>query len=114
MMPVEVNQWRATIGCFRATIQIFITNIYIYKWLFCFCYGFVAISIFVLPLALLIQFLALHCVATQLRFFPLFARMHHFAKIVLYVTAELLKRIPFGVIILVQHKIQKIHEERPA
>ena len=123
MMPVEVNQWRATIGCFRATIQISsplrknfrpISVLVRVFWLFCFCYGFVAISIFVLPLALLIQFLALHCVATQLRFFPLFARMHHFAKIVLYVTAELLKRIPFGVIILVRHKnfaLKQLHSQ---
>ena len=35
--------------------------------LFCFCYSFVAISIVILPIVLLIQSLALHCVATQLR-----------------------------------------------
>ena len=40
--------------------------------------------------------------------------MHHFAKIVLYVTAELLKRIPFGVIILVRHKnfaLKQLHSQ---
>ena len=110
MMPVEVNQWRATIGCFRATMQILSPSSKLFRpisvlvqvfQLFCFCYGFVAISMLILPLMLLIQFLALHCVATQLHFFPLFARMHHFAEIVLYVTAELLKRIPFGAITLI-------------
>ena len=47
-------------------------------------------------------------------FSPPFARMHHFAKIVLYVTAELLKRILFGVIILVQHKnlaLKQLHSQ---
>ena len=37
-------------------------------------------------------------------FLPPVPRIHHFTKIVLYVIAELLKRIPFGVIILVRHK----------
>ena len=72
--------------------------------LFCFCYGFIAISVLALPLVLLVQFLALHCVGTQLCFLPLFAHMHHFAKSVRYVTAELLKRIPLGVIFLVRYK----------
>ena len=108
-MPVEVNQWRATIGCFRPSMQKSpplsktVRPISILR-LFCFCYGFIAISVLVLPLVLLIQFLALHCVGTQLCFLPLFARMHHFAKSFLYVTAELLKRIPLGVIILVRYK----------
>ena len=106
MMPVEVNQWRATMQISSPSSKLFrpISVLVQVFRLFCFYYGFVAISMLILPLVLLIQFLALPCVATQLRFFPLFARMHHFAKIVLYVTAELLKRIPFGVITLVRHK----------
>ena len=46
----------------------------------------------------------MHSVATQSCFLPLFARMHHFAKTVLYVTVELLKRIPIGVILMVRYK----------
>ena len=52
----------------------------------------------------MLQFFAVHSVATQLRFLPLFARVHHFAKTVLYVSVELLKRIPIGVIVLVRYK----------
>ena len=115
MMSVEANQWRATIGCFRATMQISSPSSKIFRpisvlvqvfWLFCFCYGFIAISIFVLPLVLLVQFVVLHCVATQLGFFPLFARMHH--------STELLKRIPLGVIILFRHRhfvVKQLHSQ---
>ena len=113
MMPVEINQWRATIGCFRVSIQNssplkksvkpFSIPFQILK-LFWFCYCFIAISIFVLPLTLTIQFLTVHSVTNQSCFLPLFARVHHFAKAVLYTTTELFKRIPFGVIGLVRYK----------
>ena len=113
MMPVEINQWRATIGCFRVSIQKssplkksvkpFSILFQILK-LFWFCYCFIAISIFVLPFTLTIQFLTVHSVTSQSCFLPLFARVHHFAKTVLYTTTELFKRIPLGVISLVRYK----------
>ena len=61
--------------------------------LFWFFYCFIAISILALPVTLTIQFLAVHSVTTQSRFLPLFARVHHFAKSILYTTIELLKRL---------------------
>ena len=67
-------------------------------------FGFIAISILALPFTLTIQFLTVHCVTTQSRFLPLFARVHRIAKTVLYTTIELFKRIPLGVIGLVRYK----------
>ena len=113
MMPVEISQWRATIGCFRVSMQKsspfrksvkpFSILFRILK-LFWFCYCFIAISILALPFTLTIQFLALHSVTTQSSFLPLFARVHQFAKSVLYTTLELVKRIPIGIIALVRYK----------
>ena len=95
MMPVEISQWRATIGCFHVSVQKssplmksvkpFSVVFQILK-LFWFFYCFIAISILALPVTLTIQFLAVHSVTTQSRFLPLFARVHHFAKSVLYAT----------------------------
>ena len=112
-MPVEINQWRATIGCFRASIQkllpisknstsfSFLFQLFRLCW---FCCCFIAISILALPLALVIQFFAVHALAIHLCILPLFARMHHFAKVVIYTLYELLKRIPLGIICLVRYK----------
>ena len=113
MMPVEINLWRATIGCFQVSIRIscplgktcwsFRVIFQIFKiYLFCCC--FIAISVLVLPFVLSLQFCAVHSGATQLCFLPLVARMHHFAKTVLYVSLELLQRIPLGVFLLVRYK----------
>ena len=113
MMPVEINQWRATIGCFRVSIQNSsplkksvkpLSILFQILKLFWFCYCFIAISIFVLPLTLTIQFLAVHSVTNQSCFLPLFARVHHLAKAVLYTSLELFKRVPFGIIGLVRYK----------
>ena len=113
MMLVEINQWRATIGCFHVSVQSlspssktvrsFSVLLQVSK-LFWFCYCFIAISTLALPISLIIQFFAVHLVATQLCFLPIFARVHHFAKTVLYVLIEVLKRIPPGVIIFVRKK----------
>ena len=113
MMPVEISQWRATIGYFHVSVQKssplmksvkpFSVVFQILK-LFWFFYCFIAISILALPVTLTIQFLAVHSVTTQSRFLPLFARVHHFAKSVLYTTIELLKRFPIGIIALVRYK----------
>ena len=52
----------------------------------------------------MIQFLAVHTVATQLCFLPLFARVHHLAKKFLYTTVQLFKRIPHSIFSLVHYK----------
>ena len=113
MMPVEINQWRATIGCFCPTMLLSLpvsktirpismfTQVLKLYW---FCCYFIAISILVLPFALAAQFLAVHTVVTQLRFLPLFARLYQLAKRIVYTTVELLKRIPFAIIGLICFK----------
>ena len=118
MMPIEIKQWRATIGCFRVSVQNLsplrrnVTPLailfQIFK-LFWFCYLFIAVSILVLPFALALQFLAVHSVAPELCFLPLFARMHQSAKVVIYVTVELFKRIPIGVTVIFRYKYFHSH-----
>ena len=113
MMPVEVNQWRATIGCFRLSIQILcplsktVSPSSIFLQVFKLCWFrscFIAISILVLPFVLITQFLVLRSVDTQSCFLFLFARTHNLAKSVIYTTVELLKRIPLAVIDLIRYK----------
>ena len=72
--------------------------------LYWFCYGYIAVSILVLPFTLTVQFLAVHSIAPELCFLPLFAHMHLSAKIGLHVSVELLKRIPLGVILIGRYK----------
>ena len=107
MIPVEINRWRATIGCFRASSKSLrpqsktinpLSILFQVSKLYVFCCCFIAISIFVLPWALIMQFFAVHSLLPQVGFLPLFARMHHFARTVIYVTFELVKRIPLGFI----------------
>ena len=83
--------------------RLFSLSFQIFK-LYWFCCSFIAIAVFALPLTLTVQFLAEHSMVSKLCFLPLFARVHHFVKTVIYVTVELLKRIPLGVIGLVRHK----------
>ena len=54
-----------------------------------------------MPLSILIVI----CVATQPCFWPLFARQHHFEKMVHYTTLQLFKQIPLGIIGLSQYKL---------
>ena len=108
-MPVEINQWRATIGCFRLavknispmikTVGLLSILFHILK-LYWFCCRFIAISILVLPLTLILQFL----VTTQTCPLLLCARLYKFAKIVIYMTVELSKRIPLAVNGLFRYK----------
>ena len=118
MMPIEINQWRATIGCFRVSVQNLsplsrnvrpLAILFQIFKLFWFCYLFIAVSILVLPFALALQFLAVHSVAPELCFLPLFARMHQSAKVVIYVTVELFKRIPIGVTVIFRYKYFHSH-----
>ena len=114
MMLVELNQWRATIGCFRASIKTSSPMSRIVQpfsvlsralELCLFFYCFIAISIIVLPLVIIVQPLAMHTtIATQLYFLPLFARMHRPTKIVVYPTIELHKRIPHAIFGLACYK----------
>ena len=113
IMPIEINQWRATIGCFCLSIQSLsplgkavkpLSILFQVLKLYWFCCSFITISILVLPLTLAIQPLALHSVATQLSSLPLFARMHCFAKVAIYTAVELLKRTPCGIIGLIRKK----------
>ena len=112
MMPVEFDQWRSTIGCFRASLQSlrplsktinpFSILFQVFK-LHCFCWCFIVTSIFVLPLALITQFLIVHSLIPQLCFLLLFTRMHYFARTVIYVTFELVKRAPPGITSFVRY-----------
>ena len=112
-MQVEINQWRATIGCFRLamknispmikTTELLSILFQILK-LYWFCCRFIVISILVLPLTLILQFLAVHFVATHTCPLLLCACLHQFAKIVIYMTVELSKRTPQAVIGLIRYK----------
>ena len=113
MMPVDINQWRATIGCFRVSIQNLsplrktvkpFSTLFQICNLYWFCCCFTAISVLVLPLTLMMEFLAVHFVAKNTPFLPLFARVHRSAKTVIYMTIELIKRIPLGIAGLFQYK----------
>ena len=107
MMLVELNQWRATIGCFRVSIKTLSPMSRIVQpfsvlsrvlELYWFCYCSIAISIIVLPFVIIVQSLAMHTtITTQLYCLPLFARMHRLTKIVVYSTIELDKRIPHAI-----------------
>ena len=113
MMPVDISQWRVTIGCFSVSMQKFspvsknvrlssiVVQIVKLYWL---CLFFVALAVIALPFTLTIQFLAVHSVATESCFLPLFARVHYFVKVLFYVTVELVKRIPFGFIVIFRYK----------
>ena len=72
--------------------------------LYWFCFCFIAISIPVLPIVLTTQFLAVHSVAMQSCFVPLFAQLHHFAKREVYTTVKLLKLILLDAIDLIPLK----------
>ena len=105
-MLVEINQWRATIGCFRIsqpslftsrkTVRPFLILFQIFKLLY-FCCRFIAISFLVLPVSLITHFVVAHSTVAQLCFLSILARVNYFVSIELYVSAEILKRITFGV-----------------
>ena len=66
--------------------------------------SFIAISIIILLLIPALQLFAVHTVAIQPYFLPLFASIHHPVKVIIHTTFELIKQIPLFVIILVRHK----------
>ena len=84
MMPVETNQWRATIGCFRVSIQNKyplsstvrpLSFLFQSLRLYWYCYWIITVLLPILPFTLKIQFLAVHSVSPELCFLPLFACM---------------------------------------
>ena len=100
MMPVEIIQWRATIGGFRysvqqlhkTTLQIAIFfQIFMLYWC---CLNFIAISTLILPLAILINFLSMHYVKSQPNVLQTFSRLYSLSMIVIYNTIEHSKKIP--------------------
>ena len=113
-MPVETNQWRATIGCLSSSVLSLFSlckAVRLHSILFqvaellYFSYFFIAILILALPISpIIVHFLAVHSMVTQLPFLPLLARIHHFAKSELYAFAEIFKRIPFGVFVFARKK----------
>ena len=118
MMPVEMKQWRVTIGCFHVSINglgfpcktfrpfLIISCVSCLYW---FCCCFIAISVFVLPFVLILQFFAMHFAASQLGFLPLFAHAHQSVKTVLYTIKELVKRIPLVIRVAVRKKYFHSH-----
>ena len=113
MMPVEINQWRATIGCFHIsmqnlpplgkTVKPYSTLFQICK-LYWFCCCFTTILVLALSLTLKTLFLAVHFVAKNAPFLPLFARVHRFVETAIYMSIQLIKRIPPGIAGLFRHK----------
>ena len=111
VMPVEINQWRAAIGTFRiSTKRLFrlrktatpFSLLYQILKLYWLCCSFIAISIFVLPLAMIVQFLAVHSFKAQLSFLPLFFRTYYVNRVVFYITIELSMRVPLVFIYFVR------------
>ena len=112
MMLVEINQWRATIGCFRIShpslstsrksVRPFLILFQMFKLLY-FCCRFIAISILVLPVSLITHFVVAHSTVAQLRFLPILARVHYFVRIELYVFVEILN---------VSHSVFLVLQER--
>ncbi len=102
-MPVDIIQWRATIGCFRVIMPKFSKiskNFSLFSLisqilkLYCICSCFVAITVLAFPITFIFQFLAVHSTISQLCFVSLFPRVHRIVRIIFHVTIELLKHVP--------------------
>ena len=113
MMPVEMKQWRVTIGSFHVSINSLCSPCKTFRpfsfisrvlCLYRFCCCFIAISIVVLPFVLILQFFAMHFAATQMGFLPLFAHAHQCVKTVLYIFVELVKRILLASLVAVRKR----------
>ena len=110
VMTVEINQWRAAIGGFQTSMQNIVRTPKII-WLisilsqciklYWLCCSFIVISVLVLPLTIMIQFLSVHCLKAQSSFLPTFSRIYRVSRVVIYITVELSKRMPLGFLYLV-------------
>ena len=119
-MQVVVNQWQATIGCFNVSlrmqspVKIISRPLSLFQILklFWVCCCFIAVSIPVLPLAVILQFFMetlsflfpAEYAVSQLHFMPLFARVYHSADTFIYNTFELFKQIPPGITYFIRNK----------
>ena len=117
MMLVDICQWRAAIGCFRASTQrsvrfhcaltlasMFLQVFRLYK----FACSFIFISAIILPFTIAIQFFAGHLFYPNALFLPLFSLTYSHARVLLYLVLELSKRIPLALYCLFRSKWGKI------
>ena len=117
-MPVEVSQWRATIGCFcvlfqrKFSLTRFIAPVsFLFEFLrLCqFCSCFILVSTAVLPSVLIFQFLAMYFFPTKLCFLPLFASALPFLNIAIYSSSKFLTRIMLLSIQFLEHNHLTVH-----
>ena len=105
-MLVDINQWRAAIGIFRSSLGCYckvikrmnpfkIASLVLKMYLF--CSVFIAISILLLPLTMIIQSITLFlCYRYPTScFLPLFTQLYCYSKIMLYTLLKLTKGLPF-------------------
>ena len=104
-MSVDINQWRAAIGCFRVfttraesfccVLNFFAVLLQVLR-LYQFAACFILISIVTLPFTAAVHFFIGHFVYAQSCYLPLFSRTYSYIRVISYVLFELLKRIPFA------------------
>ena len=105
MMSVDINQWRAAIGCFRVfttrsesfccVLNFFVVLLQVLR-LYQFAACFILISIVTLPFTAAVHFFIGHYIYAQSCYLPLFSRTYSYIRLISYVLFELLKRIPFA------------------
>ena len=87
LMPVDMNRWRAAIGCFRAIVfsHLQIRGIpqqYPYCVaainIYCFCYFFVLLSMLLLPFAMTAHFISVYNLKFPPPFLHFFSYLYHF------------------------------------
>ena len=88
MMPVDMNRWRAAIGCFRAIVFSHLQVRGIPQQyphcvaainICCFCYLFILLSVLLLPFAITAHFISVHTLKLPPPFLHLFSYLYHFA-----------------------------------
>ena len=117
MMSVDINQWRAAIGCFRiftsrsesfccapSFFSVLLQILRLYQFAVC----FILILIVILPFTAAVHFFIGHLGYAQSCFLPLFSRTYSYIRIISYVLFELLKRIPFALNSLFRSKFGTI------
>ena len=117
MMSVDINQWRAAIGCFRVftsrsesfrcALNFFVVLLQILR-LYQFAACFILISMVTLPFTAAVQFFIGHLSYAQSCYLPFFFRTYSYIRTISYVLYELLKRIPFALNSLFRSKCRTI------
>ena len=117
MMLVDICQWRAAIGCFRAFTQkpvrfhfgLTLVSMLLQVFrLYKFACSFIFISTIILPFTIAIQFFVSHLLYPNALFLPLFSLTYSHARVFLYLVFELSKRIPLALYSLFQSKWSNI------